>query len=432
MNETARLARDCGIVGAGGAGFPLHVKLQGRADTLLVNAAECEPLLYKDQTILAHFTEPFLEGTLLAADAVGAEKIGIGLKEKHKTLIEKLRDEAPPNVEVVPLVDAYPSGDEFVLAYEMTGRSIPKGGIPLDAGILVNNVETLYNLGLKRPVAEKFVTVSGDVPETATLKVPIGVSLLEVLEAAGAPAEGKGFVVGGPMMGSVCTDLSRPVTKLTAGILVLPEGHSLLVRKGRTPRDVRKIAYTCDQCYRCSDLCPRDLLGHHVKPHKAMISVAFSAEEATVWQETALYCCECALCTLYACPEDLDPFRVMVESKRALIARGIRPQKREVEPSPMYPYRRTPTSMLVRRLGLEPYLAEHRYDPKELSPGLLSFPLKQHLGAPSRAVVTAGQAVGAGALLAEIPEGELGARIHASRGGRVKEVRRDAVHVEVT
>jgi Na+-translocating ferredoxin:NAD+ oxidoreductase RnfC subunit len=422
MSEAANIARECGIVGAGGAGFPTHVKLQARVDTLLVNAAECEPLLYKDQEILENFLPTFAEGTLMAAEAVGATRVAVGIKEKHGALLERLRDELPSPIEVMPLKDAYPSGDEFVLAYEMTGRSIPKGGIPLDAGVLVHNVETLYNLGRREPLTEKFLTVSGDVPDTVTFKVPIGASLREVLHAAGAPTQERGFVVGGPMMGTVTTDLDEPVTKTTAGVLVLPQGHSLLARKGRTTRDVHKIATACDQCMRCTDLCPRDLLGHGVKPHRAMISIGFSPEEATAWQETALSCCECALCTLYACPEELDPFRVMVESKRKLYAQWRRPSKEAVEPHPMYPYRRTPTPMLIRRLGLDPYMAPHRYAEISLKPKRLVLPLKQHAGAPSIPAVKKGQAVRPGGLLAEIPEGALGSRILAPLAGTVSAV----------
>lgn len=432
MSEAARIARECGIVGAGGAGFPTHVKLQGKADTLLINAAECEPLLYKDQEILENFLPAFAEGALVAAQAVGATRVAVGLKEKHGALLARLRDELPRPMEVVALKDAYPSGDEFVLTYEMTGRSIPKGGIPPDVGVLVNNVETLYNLGRREPLAQKFVTVSGDVPDTVTLRVPIGVTLREVLGAAGAPVEGMGFIVGGPMMGTVARDLDEPVTKTTAGILALPRGHSLLARKARTPRDVHKIAYTCDQCMRCSDLCPRDLLGHFVKPHRAMISIGFSPEESTAWQETALYCCECALCTLYACPEDLDPFRMMVESKRRLFARGIRPKREAVEPHPMYDYRRTPTPMLLRRLGLEAYDAPHRYAEIPMDPGRLVLPLKQHAGAASLPAVKEGQRVRRGEALAEIPDGALGSRLHAPLAGTVSAVERDRIILDVT
>jgi Na+-translocating ferredoxin:NAD+ oxidoreductase RnfC subunit len=431
MADGARIARECGIVGAGGAGFPTHVKLAARAEIFAVNAAECEPLLYKDQTILEESLREFTEGLMICAEAVGARRVLVGIKEKHSDLIACLRDELPRSVDVCPLRDTYPSGDEHILVWDTTGRAVPKGGIPLDVGVVVSNVETILNVGIQKPVTEKWLTVSGALPEALTLKVPVGMSLLEVLRAVDAPVEGVGFILNGPMMGWVATDLLQPVTKTTSGILVLPADHSLLQRKARTTQAVHKIAYTCDQCMRCSDLCPRDLLGHIVKPHKAMISIGFSPDDATAWQETALYCCECALCTLYACPEDLDPFRMMVESKRALMARGIRPAKEPAEPIPMYEYRRTPTKMLVRRLDLERFMAPNRFVEVDLAPKRLSLPLKQHAGAPSSPVVRVGQQVTAGALLADIPEGSLGAKIFSPRAGRVASVDAHAIRVEV-
>lgn len=431
MADGARIARECGIVGAGGAGFPTHVKLAAKAEVFAANAAECEPLLYKDQTILEESLREFTEGLMICAEAVDARRVLVGIKEKHSDLIACLRDELPRSVDVCPLKDTYPSGDEHILVWDTTGRAVPKGGIPLDVGVVVSNVETILNVGIQKPVTEKWLTVSGVLPEALTLKVPIGVSLLEVLRSVDAPVEGMGVILNGPMMGWVTTDLLQPVTKTTSGILVLPVDHSLIQRKSRTTQAVHKIAYTCDQCMRCSDLCPRDLLGHHVKPHKAMISIGFSPDEATAWQETALYCCECALCTLYACPEDLDPFRMMVESKRALMAKGIRPKKDGVEPIPMYDYRRTPTKMLVRRLDLERFMAPQRYVEAALKPKVLSLPLKQHAGSPSLPVVKAGQRIAAEALLADVPEGDLGAKIFSPRAGRVTRVDAQAIRVEV-
>jgi Na+-translocating ferredoxin:NAD+ oxidoreductase RnfC subunit len=431
MSGAAQIARECGIVGAGGAGFPTHVKLQAKADTFAVNAAECEPLLYKDQEILENFLPPFAEGLALCGEAVGARRLLVGIKDKHPRLIERLRDELPRSVEICPLKDTYPSGDEHILVWETTGRAIPKGGLPLDVGVVVHNVETILNVGLRKPVTEKFVTVSGAVPEVLTLRVPLGVSLRDVLAAAGAPLSGMGFVVNGAMMGTVAEDLEEPVTKTTSGVLVLPADHSVLARKGRTPRQVHKIAATCDQCMRCSDLCPRDLLGHFVKPHKAMISIGFAPDEAAAWQETAMYCCECALCSLYACPEDLDPFRIMVESKRALAARGIRPAKEAVTPSPMFEYRRTPTRMLMRRLDLLRFEAPHRFDPRPVETRTLRLPLKQHTGVPSLATVNDGDRVKPRQLLAEIPANALGARIFSPKSGRVH-LDGHAVTVEVS
>ncbi|MEW5763465.1 MAG: 4Fe-4S dicluster domain-containing protein [Acidobacteriota bacterium] len=431
MSGAARIARECGIVGAGGAGFPTHVKLQARADTFAVNAAECEPLLYKDQEILENFLEPFAEGLVRCGEAVGARRLLVGIKDKHPRLIERLRDELPRSVEVLTLRDTYPSGDEHILVWETTRRAIPKGGLPLDVGVVVQNVETVLNVGLAKPVTEKFVTISGAVPEVLTLRVPLGTSLRDVLSAAGAPVSGMGYVVNGAMMGTVAEDLDEPVTKTTSGILVLPLDHSVLARKKRTPLQVHKIAATCDQCMRCSDLCPRDLLGHFVKPHKAMISIGFAPDQAVAWQETALYCCECALCSLYACPEDLDPFRVMVESKRALLARGVRPSKEEVAPSPLFEYRRTPTRLLMRRLDLLRFEAPHRFDARPIPARILRLPLKQHAGAPSAPTVQSGDRVQAGQVVAEIPDRALGARIFAPKSGRVL-VDESAVTVEVS
>jgi Na+-translocating ferredoxin:NAD+ oxidoreductase RnfC subunit len=431
MKDGAAIARECGIVGAGGAGFPTHVKLSSSADTFAVNAAECEPLLYKDQTILEEALPAFIEGLMTCSAAVGARRTLVGIKDKHPHLMERLRDELPRGVDVCPLRDTYPSGDEHLLVFDTTGRAVPKGGIPLDVGVVVSNVETILNVGLARPVTEKWLTVSGVLPEALTFKVPVGVSLLEVLRAVDAPLDGMGFILNGPMMGWVVTDLLQPVTKTTSGILVLPKDHSLVERKARTTQSVHKIAYTCDQCMRCSDLCPRDLLGHYVKPHRAMISIGFAAEEASAWQESALHCCECALCTLYACPEDLDPFRMMVESKRALMAKGMRPKKEDVEPSAMYEYRRTPTKMLVRRLDLERFTAPHRYTEVALKPRVVNLPLKQHAGVPAVASVRTGERVAAGSLVADVPEGALGARIFSPVAGRVSALDGQSVRVEV-
>ncbi len=432
MADAVRIARECGIVGAGGAGFPAHVKLSAKADTFIANAAECEPLLYKDQEILENFLAPFSEGLMMAAGAVGASRVVVGIKDKHARLAEKLRDELPKEAEISLLRDTYPSGDEFILVYDVTGRAVPRGGLPLDAGVVCGNVETVLNIGLSRPVTDKFVTVSGAVPETVTFKVPVGASYRDVLLAASAPVDEAGFIIGGPMMGFVEEDLAKPVTKTCSGILVLPKEHPLMAKKARGTASVHKIAYSCDQCMRCSDLCPRDLLGHQVKPHKAMMAIAMAPDAAEAWQQSAMYCCECALCTLYACPEDLDPFRVMVEAKRMLRERGAKPERREMDVAPMYPYRRTPTSLLVKRLGLEAYVGAHRYAEIKVKPKRLVLPLKQHAGAPSVPKVAKGDLIQAGHLVGDIPEGALGSRIFSPLKGTVSRVTRDDVTVEVS
>ena len=184
-----------GVVGAGGAGFPTHVKLAAKADTVLINAAECEPLLHKDKEILRHYLDPVLDGMLRVVRQVGADRAIVAIKEKYEDLIEAIgRRGADDGIEVYPLGDYYPAGDEFVTVYEATGRIIPPGGLPLDVGCLVVNVETLLNLELDRPVTHKFLTVGGDVPEPVTVRAPIGASFGDVLRTVGAdPAAVKRF-----------------------------------------------------------------------------------------------------------------------------------------------------------------------------------------------------------------------------------------------
>lgn len=432
MNEAALIARENGVVGAGGAAFPTHIKLSSNAEVIIANAAECEPLLYKDEEILKNFTAPFLKGLELAARAVGAKRSVIGIKEKHLDIVSLLKKKISDKMEIVLLGDTYPSGDEFLLVYDVTGRLVPKGGIPPDVGVVVQNVETLYNIGQNKPVTEKFVTISGDVDEALTLKAPIGISWKEVVGALGMDAADKSYILGGPMMGTVTESLDSPVTKADSGLLILPKNHSLISRKSRTENSVRKIACSCDQCMRCSDLCPRNLLGHGVTPNKAMISVTMAADERLRRQDSALYCSECGLCTLYACPEGLDPFKIMVESKRELLSRGSRPRKEPVSVSPMYEYRRTPTPLLLKRLGLEDFVRPHRYLDMTFKPKKLVIPLRQHRGENAVAVVKAGQQIKASQLIGEIGEGKAASRIFSPFGGAVRKVDAGEVVLEVS
>ena len=178
-----------GVVGAGGAGFPTHVKLSGKADTVLINAAECEPLLHKDKEVLAEHTQEVLAG-LAAAMAPGRRQARL---RRHQG---EIRGRYRPGLAPTCRPRSWRSrrcatrirpGDEFVLVYDVLGRVIPPGGIPLHVGAVVMNVETAMNVAASpgRPVTEKFITVAGAVAEPCTLRVPVGVSLRQCVEAAG-------------------------------------------------------------------------------------------------------------------------------------------------------------------------------------------------------------------------------------------------------
>jgi Na+-translocating ferredoxin:NAD+ oxidoreductase RnfC subunit len=431
--QRSSLARleELGIVGAGGGGFPAAMKFNSRVSLLIVNAAECEPLLHKDKELLHHHAGPFLRGLQMAMEIVGASEAAIGIKEKYLEIIATLERVVPPGVRVVPLPDVYPAGDEFILVHLVTGRVIPPGGLPKDVDVAVSNVETLLNIGLDRPVTHKYLTVTGAVANPVTLRVPVGISIGEVIEAAGgATVDDIGVLLGGVMMAKPAESLDVPVTKTTGGIIVLPAEHSLIRRHNAPMIQVNRIGRSaCDQCRFCTEFCPRFLLGHPIQPHRAMQSLGFqTGAEAMV---ATLYCCECNLCTLYACPEDLDPKSVCVQAKPLARELGLtfKGDPASITPHPMAEFRRVPMRRLIARLGLGEFnnagpLVEYAFAPRKVS--LL---LKQHAGAASLPVVKCGDRVRAGDLLAAPEKGKLGARIHASIDGVVT-VGKDAIEIK--
>ncbi len=432
MPATLRRLEELGIVGAGGAGFPTAEKLRTRVPVVIVNGAECEPLLHKDKELLHHLAAPMLQGLRAAMALVGASSGIIGIKEKYTEVIEGLAPHLPPGVRILPLHDTYPAGDEFLLVYDAVGRVIPPGGLPKDVGAVVANVETLVNVGLDRPVTHKYLTVAGAVGTPVTLRVPVGMSIGAVIELAGGATERDAAVLlGGVMMGRLAETLDEPVTKTLGGIVVLPADHELVARYRAPRRHIERIGRSaCDQCRFCTELCPRYLLGHPIQPHRAMQSLGFSQPRGPMVAGT-LYCCECNLCSLYACPENLDPKSVCVLSKPA--AREMKlfwsGNPESVAPHPLASDRRTPMTRLIARLGLAGFRNVGPLDDRPVTPPRVVLPLKQHAGVPAVPVVRAGARVSAGDLVAAPPKGSLGARIHASIAGVVREAG-DAVVIE--
>jgi Na+-translocating ferredoxin:NAD+ oxidoreductase RnfC subunit len=421
-----------GIVGAGGGGFPTAVKLKTTVSMVIANAAECEPLLHKDKELLHHHAEPFLRGMKMAMDLVGAREGVVGIKEKYHEIIAALEAQGPAGVRVQPLPDCYPAGDEFILVHMVTGRVIPPGGLPKDVDTVVSNVETLMNIALDKPVTHKYLTVAGAVETPVTLRVPIGITIGEVIEAAGGTTvEDFGVLIGGVMMAKPAASLDIPVTKTTGGIVVLPVEHALIRRHNAPWHHIAKIGRSaCDQCRFCTEFCPRFLLGHPIEPHRAMQSLGFASGADTMVAGT-LYCCECNLCTMFACPEDLDPKSVCVQSKPVARERGLtfKGTPESVTPHPMAEFRRVPMRRLMAKLGLGEFnnvgpLTEHTFAPRKVN-----VLLKQHAGAPAVPVVKSGDRVREGDLLAAMEKSKLGARIHASIDGVVT-VNKDAIVIE--
>lgn len=423
-----------GVVGAGGAGFPTHIKLKAKADVVILNGAECEPLLHKDKEMLRAFPDEILAGLAAAVELVGAREGVVGIKYKYTDVIQLIRSKLPANMRVAELSDSYPAGDEFILVYDVTGRVIPPGKIPLAVGAVVMNVETAYNIAMNRPVTRKFLTVAGAVNRPVTIQVPVGITFREAIGlAGGASMPDPVLLVGGVMMGRYTENLDEPITKTTGGLIVLPRDHFLVYRYTLSWDKIARIgAAACDQCSFCTEYCPRYLLGHPIEPHKAMRSLGFNmAGEANVIGTQ--FCCECNLCTMMACPEDLDPKNVCTQNKRRIAQEGVR---WEAEAHPVraelhLANRRVPIGRLIRKLGLSEFTNEGPLIDDGYQARRVVLPLKQHAGAPAEAVVKPGDTVEAGQPVARPAAEKLGAIIHASISGKVAGVS-DSITIEAS
>ncbi len=436
MNPVVAEIQEHGIVGAGGAGFPTHVKFGSKASTIIVNAAECEPLIHKDKEILIHHTADFLAGLKMVMEAASANEGIIGIKAKHTHIIEHLNKSVGDGVRVVPVGDFYPAGDEITLIYETTGKVVDAGKLPITQGIIVNNVETLLNVGRRRPVTTTFVTLGGDLEQKVTLEVPIGMPIRDLIEFARPTISDYAVLLGGPMMGRLTTDLNELTTKTSSAIIILPADHTL-VRKMQVmghPDSVRKIGKSaCDQCIFCTALCPRHLLGHPIQPHKSMRALMFTPVGESVGEQHAIACCECNLCSLVSCPEGLYPGSVSALSKRQAGANGMKMDSSEFPsngPHPLIKYRRTPTSKLKRLLDLNRFGDTGPLTDSPFTPKLLTLPLRQHIGKPATPIVSIGDHISAGDKIATVGK-DLGSEIHSPMAGKVVNISDTTIDVEV-
>jgi Na+-translocating ferredoxin:NAD+ oxidoreductase RnfC subunit len=443
--------RAAGVVGAGGAGFPTHVKLSANGiDTVIANGAECEPMLRCDQDLMAARPDLVVRGLRLAMEAVGAARGIIALKRHYAAAIAALGAElsrtaeggARPPVELFVIEkSAYPSGDEFCLVYEATGRLIPETGLPLDVGCVVQNVGTLANIAeavdRELPVTHRYLTVNGEVGRPGTFRVPIGISFSRVLRLAGVDGvSGCAVVAGGPMMGTLVPDPAIAyVGKTTSGILVLPEETKTVrfMTRSRSQWTKRGKA-SCDQCMDCTILCPRNLLGHAFSPHEIMRAGAYGTLVTNEVITGAVMCCECRLCEAYACPLELSPMRFYQDIKRSLAAAGWKNtvhRRADLTVHPAREGRLVPLERLADRLGVSRYHAT-RVDwvEDEVEADRVVIRLKQHIGVPCLPSVAPGDAVRKGQPVGAVPEGKLGAPVHASIDGRVTAVDAESVTIE--
>lgn len=438
--QTLRQIRDAGVVGAGGAGFPTYKKLEAPVEHVIANGAECEPLLQKDRETMRQDEEAFFRGLGLMQQLTGAKRVTIAVKRKNLDVAEGFRARADAaGYGLLAYEDVYPAGDEYVLVYEVTGRQVPPGGIPLAVGCVVDNVETIVNIAKAadgKPVTEKYLSICGAVANPLTTVVPVGTSIEDCLSLAGGCTTGDPAVLtGGLMMGGVAESLSEPVAKNMGGLIVLPSNHYLVRRKTQSRETYTRIGHgQCDQCSLCTELCPRYILGYPIEPHRVMRTLLMTGEARQRGSLWAQYCCECNVCSLIACPEQLDPKNICVDAKALLRQNQLGRTPQELEelfrsPHPARKGREIPIQTLYTRLGLTGFDRKMEFLRPGWQPRRVAIPLAGHIGQPATPVVSVGDAVKRGDTIATVADGQLGCPVHASIDGRVTALQPRHIHI---
>jgi electron transport complex protein RnfC len=306
-DEIRQVITEAGIVGLGGAAFPTAVKLSPPKDkpidTLIINGCECEPMLTADYRLMLEATEDILNGAELARKACGAKRVIIGIEDNKKEAFQKFQKALssfssaaansgePLSREVSLLKTKYPQGAEKNLIYALLQREVPRGGLPFDVGVVVQNVGTVKAIweaaSLGKPLYERALTVAGSgIKNPKNLVVRIGTTFQKVVDFCGGLNNGASvMVMGGPMMGLAQWTLEVPVVKGTSGILAW-----------EAPRLQPELP--CIRCGRCVEHCPMGLVPTHLAKCVKFDNLA----EAEKWG--VLDCVECGCCQ-YSCPSKI-------------------------------------------------------------------------------------------------------------------------------
>ena len=292
--ELQQIIRDAGIVGMGGATFPTAVKLTPGAgkkiEMLVINGAECEPYLTADHRLMIEKSGELIDGIRLMMLALDVKQAIIGIEENKPDAIEILQkaSAATDGIRVKALPVRYPQGGEKQLIYAVTRRRVPAGGLPLDVGVVVCNVGTVFAVDeairLGMPLIRRVTTVGGLVNNPGNYLVRIGTPVASLLDASGGMQSGvRQFIYGGPMMGQAIARTDIPVTKGCSGIVCLAE-------EAKEPTEG-----PCIRCGRCAAHCPMRLQPLMIDAH-VRVDDYEGAERAGV-----MNCIECGICT-FVCP----------------------------------------------------------------------------------------------------------------------------------
>ena len=296
--EILKRISDYGIVGLGGATFPSHVKLSikenQKIDYLIINGVECEPYLTADHRLMLEKAEEIKVGVEILMYALGIEKAIIGIENNKKDAIKAFKNvlKKPSSIQVAALQVKYPQGGEKQLVHALLNREVPKNGLPLDVGVIVHNVGTIFAIyqAIQHnvPLLERVVTVTGKkLEKPSNFWVKIGTPIKDLINEVGGLPEGTRKIVnGGPMMGKAIKSTDVPATKGTSGILVISEEEAS-----------RNNVSNCIRCGECVFVCPMGL-----EPHLLMnVSERGMFEKAS--DEDIMTCIECGSCS-YVCPSN--------------------------------------------------------------------------------------------------------------------------------
>ena len=416
MADLKQLLKDNGVVGAGGAGFPSYCKLAEGADTLLINAVECEPLLYTSYTLLQERMRDIVIGMRAVMEYAHIARGLIGVKDyRAAKLGYSDGQELAPGVFIKYIPNVYPMGDEINLIYTATGRVVPPGQLPITRGVIVYNTETIYNIGLVvqygQPVTKTYLTISGDIPKAYCVKVPVGMKISEVLSTMGVTVPDTHVVIdGGPSMGTVVNLATDVVKKPCSGLLILPKTIPAVRNKLRTKEDnFRRAASVCCQCNRCTDLCPRHLLGYPLEPHKMVRSTLSAAMADPELIKTATMCCGCDICSTLACCQEISPMQIIKEYKGILAKNRMKymaDPNEQFTPSPDRESRMVSAGKWKEMLGVAKY---DKFPPiyveEKLKATQVEVPMSQHIGAPAVPIVKVGDEVKEDQMIAQAADG---------------------------
>lgn len=429
LTELSKIFKECGVVGAGGAGFPSYAKLNEKADTIILNCAECEPLLKLHRQVMAEHAYEILYALNEVRIATGAKDIIIAIKPNYKQAIAAIEEVLPSfnNTRIGLLPPVYPSGDEVITIYEVTGRVVPAGKLPIEVGCIVYNVETMLNayyaIKENKPVTHKYCTVTGAVKEPVTLKLPLGMKVSEVIKAAGgATIEDYEIVSGGPMTGRLCSE-NDVVTKTSNAYIVLPPSHYVVQKKkANTQVSVNRAMSTCCHCGMCTALCSRHMLGYPIDPTKFMNALSAGATGNIEPYVNTFFCSACGLCEMYSCFQNLNAQTLISVFKGGMRKGGVKMPEVQMAPvDPLRSQKLVSHSRLTARLGLTQYNKNAPLIEDEIKVKTVKIMLSQHIGAPCEAVVKKGDQVKVGQIIGKAADDKLGVNIHSSVDGVVQE-----------